>query len=46
MLARRQSFDLPVDPSTGRTLDGIGLYRSLRRVNPSPYLFFVRLPSF
>ncbi len=46
VLARRQSFDLPVDPSTGRTLDGIGLYRSLRRVNPSPYLFFVRVPSF
>jgi anthranilate synthase component 1 len=46
VLARRQSFDLPADPSTGRTLDGIGLYRSLRRVNPSPYLFFVRVPSF
>ncbi|HLX35390.1 MAG TPA: anthranilate synthase component I family protein [Candidatus Limnocylindrales bacterium] len=46
VLARRQSFDLPVDPSTSRPLDGIGLYRSLRRVNPSPYLFFVRTPSF
>ena len=46
VLARRQSFDLPVDPATGRQLDGIGLYRSLRRVNPSPYLFFVRVPSF
>ena len=46
VLARRQSFDLPTDPSTGRTLDGIGLYRSLRRVNPSPYLFFVRVPAF
>ena len=46
VLARRQSFDLPVDPSTGRPLDGIGLYRSLRRVNPSPYLFFVRTPQF
>ncbi len=46
MLARRQSFDLPLDPTTGRTLDGIGLYRSLRRVNPSPYLFFVRTPQF
>ena len=46
VLARRQSFDLPVDPQTGRQLDGIGLYRSLRRVNPSPYLFFVRVPSF
>jgi anthranilate synthase component 1 len=46
VLARRQSFDLPTDPSTGKPLDGIGLYRSLRRVNPSPYLFFVRVPSF
>src|SRR5215211_2009619 len=46
VLARRQSFDLPIDPSTGQALDGIGLYRSLRRVNPSPYLFFVRVPSF
>jgi anthranilate synthase component I len=46
VLARRQSFDLPLDPATGRQLDGIGLYRSLRRVNPSPYLFFVRVPSF
>jgi anthranilate synthase component 1 len=46
VLARRQSFGLPIDPSTGATLDGIGLYRALRRVNPSPYLFFVRTPSF
>ena len=46
VLARRQSFDLPLDPSTGKALDGIGLYRSLRRVNPSPYLFFVRVPAF
>ena len=46
VLARRQSFDLPVDPATGRPLDGISLYRALRRVNPSPYLFFVRTPSF
>jgi anthranilate synthase component 1 len=46
VLARRQSFDLPTDPATGRPLDGIGLYRALRRVNPSPYLFFVRVPSF
>jgi anthranilate synthase component I len=46
VLARRQSFDLPTDPSTGKGLDGIGLYRSLRRVNPSPYLFFVRVPAF
>jgi len=46
VLARRQSFDLPADPATGRPLDGIALYRALRRVNPSPYLFFVRTPSF
>jgi anthranilate synthase component 1 len=46
VLARRQSFDLPVDPSTGRPLEGVAIYRALRRVNPSPYLFFVRLPAF
>ena len=46
VLARRQSFGLPTDPATGRSLDGISLYRALRRVNPSPYLFFVRTPSF
>ena len=46
VLARRQSFDLPDDPATGKPLDGIGLYRSLRRVNPSPYLFFCRVPAF
>ncbi|MBA2721045.1 MAG: anthranilate synthase component I family protein [Chloroflexi bacterium] len=46
VLARRQSFDLPLDPATGAALDGISLYRALRRVNPSPYLFFVRTPTF
>ena len=46
VLARRQSFGLPKDPATGRPLDGIALYRALRRVNPSPYLFFVRTPQF
>jgi anthranilate synthase component 1 len=46
VLARRQSFDVPTDPATGGPLAGIDLYRSLRRVNPSPYLFFVRVPSF
>ena len=46
VLARRQSFGLPLDPATGRTLEGVALYRALRRVNPSPYLFFVRTPSF
>ncbi len=45
VLARRQSFDLPVVDG-GMPLDGIGLYRALRRVNPSPYLFFTRTPSF
>jgi anthranilate synthase component I len=45
VLARRQSFDLPA-AADGRPVDGIGLYRALRRVNPSPYLFFVRTPSF
>ncbi len=46
VLARRQSFDLPTDPATGRPLEGVALYRALRRVNPSPYLFFVRTPTF
>ena len=46
VLARRQSFGLPLDPATGASLDGIGLYRALRRVNPSPYLFFTRTPAF
>ena len=45
VLARRQSFDLPFG-ADGRPIDGIALYRALRRVNPSPYLFFVRTPSF
>jgi len=46
VLARRQTFDLPMNPATSAPLTGIDLYRSLRRVNPSPYLFFVRVPSF
>ena len=45
VLARRQSIELPAD-ADGKPVDGIGLYRALRRVNPSPYLFFVRLPGF
>ena len=45
VLARRQSFDLP-NAADGTPIDGIGLYRALRRVNPSPYLFFTRTPSF
>ena len=43
VLARRQSFDLPA-AADGAPIDGIGLYRALRRVNPSPYLFFTRTP--
>jgi anthranilate synthase component 1 len=45
VLARRETRALPAGPD-GRPVDGIGLYRALRRVNPSPYLFFVRTPSF
>jgi len=45
VLARRQSFDLPA-LADGGPLDGIALYRALRRVNPSPYLFFTRTPGF
>jgi anthranilate synthase component 1 len=45
VLARRQSIALP-QGADGRTIDGIALYRALRRVNPSPYLFFVRVPAF
>ena len=35
VLARRQSFDLP-NAADGTPIDGIGLYRALRRVNPRP----------
>jgi anthranilate synthase component 1 len=45
VLARRQTMALPAR-ADGGVVDGIGLYRSLRKVNPSPYLFFVRTPSF
>jgi anthranilate synthase component 1 len=45
VLARRQSLTLPRG-ARGRPLDGIALYRALRRVNPSPYLFFVRTTGF
>ncbi len=45
VLARRQSIELPRD-GAGRRLDGIAIYRALRRVNPSPYLFFVRAPGY
>jgi anthranilate synthase component 1 len=45
VLARRQSIELPrgID---GRPLPGIELYRALRRINPSPYLFYARMPTF
>ena len=45
VLARRQTIDLPTG-ADGRPLDGLALYRALRRVNPSPYLFFVRTPDY
>jgi anthranilate synthase component 1 len=45
VLARRQSIELPAGHG-GQIIDGIGLYRALRRVNPSPYLFFVRTPGY
>ena len=45
VLARRQTLDLPAG-GDGRPVDGLGVYRALRRVNPSPYLFFVRAPGY
>ena len=44
VIARRQTFERPI--IGGGPLDAVALYRSLRRVNPSPYLFFVRMPEF
>ena len=44
VLARRQTFERPV--VDGKPLDAVSLYRALRRINPSPYLFFVRMPEF
>ena len=44
VLGRRQS--LPSATEVGREIKGIDLYRALRRVSPSPYLFFVRMPDF
>ena len=35
----------PAGYPDGAPIDGIGLYRALRRVNPSPYLFFTRTPE-
>jgi anthranilate synthase component 1 len=45
VLARRQSFVLP-NGADGSPLSGFLLYRALRRVNPSPYLFYVRTRAF
>ena len=45
VLARRQTMALPLRPD-GRPLGGLDLYRALRRINPSPYLFYVRHPAF
>ena len=44
VVARRQTFEQPI--IGGERLGPVALYRSLRRVNPSPYLFFVRMPEF
>jgi anthranilate synthase component 1 len=44
VVARRETYERPV--VDGKPLDAVGLYRALRRVNPSPYLFFVRMPEF
>jgi anthranilate synthase component I len=44
VVARRQTYERPV--IAGEPLDAVALYRSLRRINPSPYLFFVRMPEF
>ncbi len=50
VVARRQTFERPVVASQqgglGQRLDEVSIYRALRRVNPSPYLFFVRMPEF
>ncbi len=45
VLARRQTLELPRDDE-GRPLDEVAIYRALRRINPSPYLFLVRFPDF
>lgn len=44
VLARRQTLELPT--VGGRPLADVAIYRALRRVNPSPYLFLVRFPDF
>ena len=44
VLARRQSMSAA--GVGGSAIGGIDLYRALRRLSPSPYLFFLRLPAF
>lgn len=44
VLARRQTLELPTVGD--RPLDDVAIYRALRRINPSPYLFLVRFPDF
>ncbi|HUG29244.1 MAG TPA: anthranilate synthase component I family protein [Candidatus Limnocylindria bacterium] len=44
VLARRQSMSAA--GAGGASIGGIDLYRALRRLSPSPYLFFLRLPDF
>ncbi|CAN5597460.1 anthranilate synthase component I [soil metagenome] len=44
VVARRTS--VPALRADGGPIRGIDLYRALRRVSPSPYLFFVRMPDF
>jgi anthranilate synthase component 1 len=44
VVARRQTYERPI--IGGQPLDAVSLYRALRRINPSPYLFFVRMPGF
>jgi anthranilate synthase component 1 len=44
VVARRLSYERPV--VGGQPLDAVAMYRALRRINPSPYLFFVRMPDF
>jgi anthranilate synthase component 1 len=49
VVARRQTFERPVvrtENGSPTRLDAVDVYRSLRRINPSPYLFFVRMPDF
>ena len=50
VVARRQTYERPIiggrDGVPGKPLDAVTLYRALRRINPSPYLFFVRMPEF